>query len=346
MSEAVGTVLVIGLGSMGKRRVRNLTRIGVPRVIGFDPREDRRQEALAQTPSLRTVSAVEDGYAASPDAVVISTPPDLHTRYARDAVRHGVSFFTEASVVDDDADRLLEESRRAGVVAAPSCTLRFQPSIRRMKELVDAGRIGKVLAYTHHSGQYLPDWHPWEDYRHFYAGQRRTGACREIVPFEFIWLTWLAGAVQNVTAYRAKVSDLDVDIDDVYQVLTKHEHGAIGHLLVDVLAREPIRRCTLLGSLGTIEWEWAKRTVTLYEAPTKQHTAFTEEVGTVQAGYVHAEEPYVDEMRMFLNAVAGATPWPYPLEEDLAMLRLLQAAELSSDDGRHVALGGADAHTR
>lgn len=340
----VESVFVIGLGSMGKRRVRNLTRIGLPRVIGFDPREDRRIEAREQTPTLELVSDVNDGYAAAPDAVVISTPPDLHTSYARDAVRHGLPFFTEASVVDDDADRLLEESRQAGVVAAPSCTLRFQPSIKRMKELVDAGRIGTLLAFTHHSGQYLPDWHPWEDYRRFYAGQRRTGACREIVPFEFIWLTWLAGEVRNVTAYRAKVSDLDVDIDDVYQVLTRHDGGAIGHLLVDVLAREPIRRTTLIGSLGTLHWEWAERTVTLYEASTKAHTTFTEDIGTVQAGYVHAEEPYVEEMRAYLAAVAGERPWPYPLEDDLAMLRLLQAAERSSDEGRHIALP-KDVHT-
>jgi predicted dehydrogenase len=343
---AVDRVLVIGLGSMGKRRVRNLKRLGVPVIIGFDPRPDRRAEALAQTPELRTVDEIELGFAADPQAVVVSTPPDLHVQYARQAVGHGLPFFTEASVVDDQVDVLLAESRRAGVVAAPSCTLRFHPSIRTMKRLVDDGRIGKLLAYTHHSGQYLPDWHPWEDYRRFYAGQRITGACREIVPFELIWLTWIAGPVDAVTAFKGKTSDLDVDIDDVYQVLGRHAQGALGHLLVDVLAREPIRRCTLVGSEGTIHWEWATRTVALYEATSKRTEVFEEAAGTVQPGYVHAEEPYVDEMRTYLAAVAGDRPWPYTLEEDIAMLRLLQAAERSSDEGRHIAIDPGSGHTR
>lgn len=337
--KTVEHALVVGLGSMGKRRVRNLQRLGVATITGFDPRADRREEA-AKAYGITTVDAVDKGFAARPDAVVISTPPDLHVRYAREAVRRGLPFFTEASVVDDEMELLAHEADAARVVAAPSCTMRFQPSIRRMKRLVDDGRIGDVLAFTHHSGQYLPDWHPWEDYRRFYAGQRRTGACREIVPFELSWLTWIVGPVERVVALKGKVGTLDVDIDDAYQLLLHHENGALGHLLVDVLARAPIRRCTLVGSEGTLVWEWSEGGVRLYEANSKTWTTFKEEEGTVQPGYVHAEEPYIDEMRAYLAAVRGDAAWPYSLREDMTMLALLRAAELSSDEGVRVDVGG------
>jgi len=320
---------------MGKRRVRNLQRLGVTKITGFDPRSDRRDEA-AKLYRIDTVDDVERGFAVRPDAIVISTPPDLHVRYARQAVSHGLPFFMEASVVDDDMATLEREAEKARVVAAPSCTMRFQPSVRTMKRLVDEGRIGRVLAFTHHSGQYLPDWHPWEDYRRFYAGQRRTGACREIVPFELAWLTWIVGPVKRVAALKAKVSDLDVDIDDVYQVLLEHEGGALGHVLVDVLARTAIRRCTVVGSEGTLVWEWSMKQVRLFDAATKQWETFQEDEGTIQPGYVHAEEPYVDEMQAYLSAVRGEATWPYPLREDLAMLGLLQAAERRSDQRVHV----------
>lgn len=331
----VDHVLIVGLGSMGKRRVRNLQRLGVRRITGFDPREDRRREAI-DVYSIETVDDMERAWSVPPDAVVISTPPDLHVRYAREAVRHRTPFFMEASVVDDDMEALAREADAFGVVAAPSCTMRFQPSIRTIKRLVDEGRIGQILAFTHHSGQYLPDWHPWEDYRRFYAGQRRTGACREIVPFELVWLTWIAGPVAAITAFKGKVSDLDVDIDDVYQVLLRHESGTLGHLLVDVLARAPVRRCTFVGSEGTLIWDWSARCVLMYDAREGASTTFEEEQGTVQPGYVHAEEPYVEEMRAYLTAVSGEAPWPYPLSEDMRMLALLTAAERSSDDGRRV----------
>ncbi len=331
----VRSALVIGLGSMGKRRIRNLQRLGLTTIVGFDPREDRRTEASSQY-GVKTVATIEDGFAATPDAVVISTPPDLHVRYARQAVANDLPFFMEASVVDDDMERLREEAERAGVVAAPSCTLRFQPSIKKMKELIDGGRIGDALTYTYHSGQYLPDWHPWEDYRKFYAGQRRTGACREIVPFELVWLTWLLGPVDRITAMKAKVSTLDVGIVDAYQVLVRHRVRTLGPLLVEVLAREAIRRCTIVGSDGTIVWDWSGKRVLLYDAKTKATTEFVEDHGTVHPGYVHAEEPYVDEIRAYLDACDGRAPWPYTLQDDIGILGLLRSAEQSSDDGRTV----------
>ena len=327
--------LVIGLGSMGKRRVRNLKRLGITDIVGFDPREDRRNDA-ARDYGIATSGDIEEAYGRRPDAVVISTPPDLHVRYARDAVKRGLPFFMEASVVDDDMAALAQEAAAAKVVAAPSCTMRFNPSVKTLKRLVTEGRIGRVLAYTHHSGQYLPDWHPWEDYRRFYAGQRRTGACREIVPFELIWLTWIVGPVSKVASMRAKTSELDVDIDDVYQLVLEHGSRLLGHLLVDVVARDAIRRCTVLGTEGTLVWDWAGKRVMLYEASSKSWSAFEEERGTVQPGYVHAEEPYVEEMKTYLTALRGGSPWPYRLEDDLAVLGLLGAAERSSDTGEYV----------
>lgn len=288
------------------------------------------------TYGVRTVGSLEEGFGRQPDAVVVSTPPDLHVRYAREAVRLGLPVFMEASVVDDHANLLVDEAEAKGILVAPSCTMRFHPSVQTMKRLVDKGRVGRVLAFTHHCGEYLPDWHPWEDYRSFYAGKRLTGACREIVPFELSWLTWILGSVTRVTAMKAKVSTLDVDIDDAYQLLLGMQGGSLGHLLVDVLARAPIRRCTLIGSEGTITWDASERSVRVYEASSGQWTSLDESEGTVQPGYRHAEEPYVAEMRTFLAAARGEIAWPYSLTEDLAILSLLRAAERSSDQGVHV----------
>src|SRR5205809_54356 len=181
-------LLIAGLGSMGKRRVRNLTFLNAGEVIGFDPRADRRDEASSKY-GISTFADFSEAMAQRPDALIISTPPDLHMPYMRAAGNAGIHFFCEASVVDDGLETLIPACNAAGIIAAPSSTLRFNPSIRRIKDLVDSGRIGKPLVLTYHSGQYLPDWHPWEDYRTFYVAKRATGAAREIVPFELSWLT-------------------------------------------------------------------------------------------------------------------------------------------------------------
>ena len=53
-------ILIVGLGSMGKRRIRNLKRAGVTDIVGFDPREERRQEAEEKY-GVKTVASFEEG---------------------------------------------------------------------------------------------------------------------------------------------------------------------------------------------------------------------------------------------------------------------------------------------
>ncbi|MEO5374465.1 MAG: Gfo/Idh/MocA family oxidoreductase [Alphaproteobacteria bacterium] len=328
--------LIVGLGSMGKRRVRNLKRLGVTDITGFDPRADRRAEAAAAY-GIETVGDWAAAEALAVDAWVISTPPDTHLDYGFKALDRGIAFFAEASVTDERAPEMIRRLKETGGVGCPSCTMRYYAGPRKIKELVASGVIGRPLMMTYHVGQWLPDWHPWESYKDFYVSKRATGACREIVPFELTWLVDILGDVDAVTCMRGKVSDLDCDIDDVYQLLLKFRSGLSGHLAVDVVARPAVRMFRLNGREGTIEWDHGQNVVRLWTATGEANKydlqVFDLAAGTVEAGYIHAEEPYVDEMRDFVAAVRRERPWPYPFESDEHVLSLLVRAERSSDEG-------------
>ena len=325
--------LIVGLGSMGKRRVRNLRYLKVDDIAGFDPRGDRRDEAASKY-GISTFENFDNALASfRPDALIISTPPDLHVRYAKLAISNNCHFFSEASVVDDEMDELINLARqRPELVAAPSCTMRFHPSIQAIKQIVHDGQFGKPLLLTYHSGLWLPDWHPWEDYRSFYVARRKTGACREIVPFELSWLTWLLGPVEFVTGMRGKLSTLDADIDDAYQVLLQFRSGLLGHLLVDVIARAPVRSFRLCSETATIEWDAMSKQVKLYTAQAREWQVIPEPEQIQEPGYVATgENLYIEEMRAFIASCEGKQKWGYSLEEDKSMLDLLSAIEQSWD---------------
>ncbi len=323
--------LVVGLGSMGKRRIRNLSFLNAGDIVGFDPREDRRLEVTEKF-GVETFGSFEEALKTDPTALIISTPPDRHMEYALIAAKNNIHFFTEASVLDDGMQELINLCEGKEIVAAPSCTLRFQPSIRQIKRLVDNKEIGDILTFIYHSGQYLPDWHPWEDYRKFYVAKRATGACREIVAFELVWITWVLGALTEISCFKEKLTKMEIDIDDIYQMLLKTDEGVQGSLTVDVISRVPYRQLKLLSEDGVILWDWMEKTVQVYKADDKTWREIKEKPGHVEKGYIVEEEMYIEEMRHFIEAVEGKHPYTYTFAEDKRILEYLHEAEKSSKE--------------
>lgn len=332
-------LLVVGLGSMGRRRVRNLRHIGGTELAGFESLPARRRDAEEKL-GIAVFESVEQGMAWGPDALVISTPPDRHAEYALLAADAGVAFFTEASVVTDGMSDVRAAVDAAGSLGAPSCTMRFHPAVTLIRRRIAEGAIGRPLALVHHVGQYLPDWHPWEDYRAFYAARRETGAAREIVPFELNWLTYLFGAVAELNCFRAKLSRLDADIDDIYSTILVFESGVQGSMVIDAISRPGIRRARIIGEEGTLEWSWAERRVLEFQARSGEWVVHPDPPPVEGPGGAWvAENMYIEEMRGYLRAVeAGPELWPLTLAEDHELLRTLTELELASDESRRLIL--------
>jgi glutamate-1-semialdehyde 2,1-aminomutase len=326
--------LVVGLGSMGRRRLRCLARLGAGPAAGVDLRAERREGAAASY-GITSHDDLEGAFAAfRPDAVISSLPPDQHVPLARRALTLGKHVFCEAGTASAGMEDLVALARRAGRVAAPSCTMRFHPAVKRARDLLAAGAIGRVLAFTHHVGQYLPDWHPFEDYRSFYASRRETGACREIVPFELTWLDWLMGGEpEAVRGMKGKLSTLDCDIDDVYQLLLRYPGGALGHLLVDAVARSAVRATRFVGERGTLEWHAPSRLLRLYDAGMSAWTDYPEPPPRVEPGYgeMSGEDMYLEETAAFVAACRGEAPYTFDFAANARILRTLVAAEQDAD---------------
>jgi len=327
-------VLVIGLGSMGKRRVRNLQALGVTQVGGVDPRADRRAQTATDY-SVAVFSEVTDALARfTPDALVVSTPPDKHMDYAFLALERRLPCFIEASVVDSEKIVQLHEATAAhGPLIAPSCTMRYFPGPRKVKELIRGGAIGKVRTFTYHTGQYLKDWHPWEPIEDYYVSRRATGGCREIVPFELTWLNDIFGIPEPIACLRDRIGDLGVDIDDVYHFWLRYPDSVIASITVEVLSR-PVatRSLRVLGAEGQLVYDADDNAVRVSTTASPAWTRYELERGHMQDGYINPEEPYIAEMRDFLSAVSSQQPARFPntLLDDYRVLQTLNALERTS----------------
>lgn len=323
--------LVVGLGSMGKRRVRNLQALVHTALAGFDSRADRREEASLRY-SIETFDSFDKALAAfKPDALVISTGPSLHMEYAHRAVKLGLHCFIEASVVEGERiAELCKALEGTRLVMVPSCTMRYYPGPIAIRDIIRAGKIGKPLNLNYLTGQYLPDWHPWEQIQDFYVSKRETGGAREIVPFELTWINEIFGEPEPLACVKDKLTDMDADIDDIYHCILRYPDGMLANVTVEVISRpKAIRELNILGSSGRLVFSADEHCVRYVAVGDEDWTRINLGTGTVEKGYINPEEPYISEMADFLKAIEAADRRVFPntLESDVRILALLNNLE-------------------
>lgn len=323
--------LVVGLGSMGKRRVRNLLALNAENIAGFDPREDRCAEAQSKY-GIETFASFDSALNTfQPNVLIISTSPQHHMTYAWAGLERGTPCFIEASVVD--ADRILELHRRtfdSSLLIAPSCTMRYFPGPRKVAELIRSGTIGRPLNVNYQTGQYLPDWHPWEHIEEFYVSARDTGAAREIVPFELTWLNDIFGVPEPLACVKAKLTDMNADIDDIYHCLLRYPGPVLANLTVEVISRpKATRELRVIGTEGEIVFSADEQCVRNTSVGTPEWMRFDLDGGTVENNYINPEEPYIAEISDFLEAVTTGDKSLYPntLLNDYHVLQTLYRLE-------------------
>ena len=325
--------LQIGLGSMGKRRIRCLKKLGYDDIIALDFREDRRKEAEAKY-NVSTIDSLDKIDFDLIDIIIVSTPPDHHDEYIDLAIRHKKPVFVEASVVLGKLEKLNNLAKKNKVFVAPSCTLKFHSAIKEITSIVLSGDYGKLTNFTYHSGQYLPDWHPHEDIKTFYVSKRETGAAREIVPFELTWIAGIAGIPVKVTGFSGKTIDMGVDIDDTYVVALEFDKKAYGVLNVDVVCRYATRSLILNMEYGQILWRWDEDVVKLYDVKKQAWSNRYYQQAPAAEGYNKniTEDMYLDELNAFIKVVKGEGVFPNTLDEDIELLKIIEKVEKNNEN--------------
>lgn len=319
--------LIIGLGSMGKRRIRNLQFLNAGEILGFDKKEEKRKE-VEKIYNIKTFDNFEKALLYNPDALIISTPPNFHNEYIKLAIKNKKPAFVEASVIVEGLVDLNDLAQKNKVLVAPSCTFRFHPAIKIIKNLVKSGKYGEITNFIYYLGQYLPDWHPKENIKKFYVGKKETGGAREMVAFELTWLVDLIGFPKNIKGFFGKTLEMGVDINDTY-AFSMDFGDKYGSMLVDVVSRYATRSLLLNMEKGQIAWKWDEDFIKLYNANSKKWEKIYYKKSQAAKGYNKniREDMYIEEIKYFIDALKEKKSFPNSLKEDIKVLELLNKIE-------------------
>ena len=337
-SVTVDRLLIVGLGSIGKRHAR-LARMLLPDA-DITVLRHRTCDDLEGTGIDHCVTSISAALAYRPQAAVIASPASRHLDSAIPLARAGVHVLMEKPIASDSlgVEKLVKSAQSHRVILMMAYNLRFLSSLQYFRNAVRDRRVGRVLSVHAEIGQYLPTWRPGTDYRESVSARAEHGGGVMLeLSHEIDYLRWIFGDVQWLTATVRKQSDLDIDVADT-ALLTlafqphMSEQPVIVSLNMDFVRHDTTRRCTVIGESGTIRWDAVAGLVEIFSEGAAHWDP-------LMLKPPERDESYLAEWRHFLDCiVSGAAP-AVSGEDGLAALRIIEAAELSSATGNAVALG-------
>jgi len=341
--------LLAGLGSAGQRHARNLKSLlgedvqllayrvrRLKQIISPDLRIEAGDDVETKY-EFRVFTNLDEALAEEPDVVFVTNPNSLHMPVALAAADAGCHLFIEKPLSHDLAGvpELIDAIERKRLVCLVGYQLRFHPGLKAVQSILKAGAIGRVIAARLEFGEYLPNWHPYEDYREMPASHRELGGgliLSQIHDLDYAYS--LFGLPRRVFAVGGHLSSLDVDGEDTASILMEcvvDGRSVPVHLHQDCLRRPPSRTCEVIGDEGTIRLDFNERTVDVFDGPGRLIETQACEGGT-------RNQLFLDELRHFLACLKGDEQPVVGARDGAQSLRMAVAARESIETGRTVDL--------
>lgn len=324
--------LIAGFGSIGRRHLNNLRALGETDFILLRSHHSTLPEDDIK--GLPVETAIDAALAHKPQAVVIANPSSLHLDVAIPAAKAGCSILMEKPVSHnmERIDELQSALKQGGGKLLVGYQFRFHPGLRQIKAWLDEGAIGRPVSSRAHWGEYMPGWHPWEDYRKSYAARADLGGgVVNTLCHPLDYQCWLFGKVDTLYAETSNFA-LGLEVEDTAEIALQFNNGVISSTHVDYVQRPGQHTLQINGTHGSITWDNATGIAKCYRAETEQwHES------TLPAGF-ERNFLFMDESRHFLEIVNNQVTPICTLDDGIAAIKLTEAIHRSANSGQKMQL--------
>lgn len=316
--------LVMGCGSIGQRHMRNLISLNAGPILAYDVAPASLERVRTEL-GVETTADLQAAWNWQPDLSVVAASSEAHCSLALEAAKHNCDIFVEKPLSHnmEGVDLLIAEAEARNLITMVGCNMRFHPGPAQVKRLLEAGEVGEIFAARVQGSSYLPRWRPLQNYRQSYSASVTAGGAVLDYIHEIDLALWYLGPAQLLASVSMPAWPLGLETDGMAEMILRHQNGAITNLHLNYMQRDYRRGCQMIGTRGTIYWDFEAARVWTYDEDGCEAKAFAQPEGW------QVNQMYLDETIRFLNCVDTRTATDNSLRGGRAALEIALAARNS-----------------
>lgn len=218
-------VLLIGFGSIGKRHYDVLSKLSEIHSIDVVTKQNIENKICYK--NLEIVNNINQY-----DYFVIASETNKHfeqLKFLEGNVKNKL-IFCEKPLFESKQNLVINDNK-----VFIGYVLRFHPLLAKLKEITKEENI--ILANAK-CGQYLPYWRPNTDYKNCYSAKKDEGGGVLLdLSHEIDYIQWICGRIKNLNSIQTKISDLEIDSDDLMILIGKTEKKVVVNISIDYISK-------------------------------------------------------------------------------------------------------------
>ena len=338
MSHFINTVLVVGLGSIGRRHVEIIKNL-FPEINIVVLRHKRCDKNDTDKLGLyKCVTSIDKAIATNPQACIIANPATMHIEVAEKLANNGINLLIEKPISNSSKGirALIDTCNKNNVVLMTAYNLRFLPSLIEFKKQLQAKKIGNIYSIRSEIGQYLPSWRPDSDYRNGVSANKYLGGGALLeLSHEIDYLRWIFGSVNWVKAHISKQSGLDIDVEDSANIILGFKSIGVGELTaslnMDFIRHDTTRKCFVIGEKGTLLWDG-------FLGKVKYFAKGDNDWSTIYSSKPDRDYSYKEEIKAFFSSIESNELPCISGDDGMQVIAIVEAIKQSSNTGSVVYL--------
>jgi len=307
------SILIVGGGSIGKRHIKNLSEINSDQIYCYKRKYDSNFEKKY---NCKVITSINQFFSLSPTIIIVCNPSSMHAEWVKLANQTNSHLFMEKPLVSSVKQLAqVKNNWQSKKVFFIGFMLRYHPAVKKIKQLLEVKKIGKVFSARFEFGSWLPYWHPNEDYKKSYAAENKLGGgVINTITHELDLIQYFFGKPIEIKTIKANTGSLKIEVEDIAESIFLFKDKLVS-LHIDYLQKDYDRNIKILGSKGKIVWNWHERKIEIF--------LHKKPIDILHLDDFNINQLYIDELKDFLFLVRKGK-----IKHDLDFNHACQNAEI------------------